>query len=62
MAEKSFRDFIAQLKKENKLVQLKKPASLKLELAGVLAALDGKPIYTEKIAGLAGARVAGNVF
>lgn len=60
--EKSFRDFIAQLKNGKKLVELKKPASLKLELAGVLAALDGKPIYTEKIAELPGARVAGNIF
>ena len=62
MAEKSFRDFIAQLKKEKKLVELKKPSSIKLELAGVLAALDGKPIYTEKIKELPGVRIAGNVF
>ena len=30
----SFREFVAQLKKRGKLVELKKPASLKLELAG----------------------------
>lgn len=62
MTEKPFRDFLAQLKKEGKLVELKKPASLKLELAGVLAALDGKPTYSEKIPELQGARVAGSIF
>ncbi len=62
MTEKSSRDFLSQLKAEKKLLELKKPASLKLELAGVLAALDGQPVYSEKITGLPGARVAGNVF
>ena len=38
----SFRDFIAKLKKEGKLAELKKEASLKLELAGVLAGAGGK--------------------
>ncbi|MCX6770335.1 MAG: UbiD family decarboxylase, partial [Candidatus Micrarchaeota archaeon] len=47
---------------EKKAVELSKPASLKLELAGVLAAFDGKPVYTEKVKELPGARVAGNVF
>jgi len=59
---KSFRDFVEELKKEKKLVELKKPASKKLELAGVLAALDGKPVYTEHVAENPGARVAGNIF
>ena len=58
----SFREFIGKLRKEGKLVELKKPASLKLELAAVLKALDGRAVYTEKISGLPGARVAGNVF
>ena len=58
----SFRDFIAKLKKEGKLVELKKEASLKLELAGVLLSLDGKAVYTEKVKELPGSRVAGNVF
>jgi len=58
----TFRDFIAQIKSEGKMVELKKPASLKLELAGVMAAFDGTPVYTERVAELPGARVAGNVF
>lgn len=58
----SFRDFISKLRSESKLVELRKESSLKLELAGVLHALDGRAVYTEKIAGLPGARVAGNVF
>ena len=59
---KSFRDFIAKLKKENKLVELKKPVSLNLELAGVMAALDGQPVRSEKIKETPGAIAAGNVF
>ncbi len=62
MAGASFRDFVLMLRKEGKLVELKRECSLSLELAGVLAALDGKPVYTEKVAGLPGAAVAGNVF
>lgn len=58
----SFREFLAAMRSSGKLVELKKSVSLHLELAGVLKALDGKPIYTEKIEGLPGARVAGNVF
>jgi len=61
-APMSFRDFIAKLRKEGKLVELKREASLKLELAGVLHALDGKAVYTEKVKETPGARVAGNVF
>jgi len=59
---RSFREFIESLKKQEKLVTLKKPASLKLELAGVMKALDGKPVYTELVGEVPGARVAGNVF
>ncbi len=44
------------------MVELSKPASLKLELAGVMAAFDGKPVYTEKIKEMPGVKVAGNVF
>lgn len=58
----AFRDFVEKLRKEKRCIELKRDASLKLELAGVLAAFDGKPVYTEHIAGLAGAQVAGNVF
>ena len=45
----TFRDFIANIRAECKMAELKKPASLKLELAGVMAAFDGKPVYTEKV-------------
>lgn len=62
MTDTVFRDFIERLRKEGKLLELKKPASLNLELAGVMAALDGKPAYTEKVTGLPDARVAGNIF
>ena len=59
---KTFRDFIERLRKEKKLVELKKPISKHLDLAGVLKALDGKPVYTEHVAENPGARVAGNIF
>jgi len=58
----TFREFVEKVRKEKRAVELSKPASLKLELAGVLAAFDGKPVYTEKVKELPGARVAGNVF
>ena len=58
----SFREFVARLRKEGRMAELKKPVSLHLELAGVLAALDGKPVYTEKVKETPGAKVAGNVF
>ena len=58
----SFREFIATLRQEGKMAELQKPASLKLELAGVMAAFDGTPVYTERVSELPGARVAGNVF
>lgn len=58
----AFRDFLAKLRKEGKCVELKKEASLKLELAGVMAAFDGTPVYSEKVKETPGARVAGNVF
>lgn len=58
----SFREFVGKLRSEKRIAELTKPASLKLELAGVMASLDGKPVYTEKVEGLPGARVAGNVF
>lgn len=58
----SFREFLARLKKEGRLLELQKECSLNLELSGVLHALDGQAVYTEKIKGLLSARVAGNVF
>ncbi|MGV8176979.1 MAG: UbiD family decarboxylase [Candidatus Bilamarchaeaceae archaeon] len=59
---KSFRDFIEQLRKEKKLIELKKPVSTRLELAGVLKALDGRPVFTDKIKEAEGMAVAGNIF
>lgn len=58
----AFRDFVGKIRAEGKIVELKKPASLNLELAGVLKALDGKPVYTEKVKETPGARVVGNLF
>jgi len=58
----TFRDFIAKIRSEGKMIELSRPASLKLELAGVMAAFDGQPVYTEKVKETPGARVAGNVF
>ena len=58
----SFRDFIAKLRKEGGMTELSRPVSLSLELAGVMAAFDGKPVYAEKVKETPGARVAGNVF
>ncbi len=58
----SFRDFVAGLRKDGKMAELSKPASLKLELAGVMAAFDGQPVYTERVPETPSARVAGNVF
>jgi len=58
----SFRDFVGKLRREGKLVELKKPASLKLELAAVMKELDGKPVFTDKISELPGAQAVGNVF
>lgn len=58
----SFRDFIAQLKKEKKLKDIKKQVSLNLELAGIMAALDSQPVFAEKIKETPGAVAVGNVF
>jgi UbiD family decarboxylase len=62
MNGKSFRDFIDKLRKEGKLVELKKPASKHLELAGLCTALEGKPFFTEKVKENSDAKVAANVF
>ncbi|MFA6328455.1 MAG: UbiD family decarboxylase [Candidatus Micrarchaeia archaeon] len=62
MKAMAFREFIAKLREEGKCVELKKPASLRLELAGVMAAFDGQPVYTERVPEVPGAKVAGNVF
>lgn len=59
---KSFRDFVEDLKKQGRLVELKRPVSKHLELGGVLKALDGKAVYTEQIKENPDARVVGNLF
>ena len=59
---KSFRDFIEQKRKEGKLVELKKPISKHLELAGLLHALDGQVVLAPQIKENPGAVVAGNVY
>ncbi len=58
----TLRDFIEKLRKEGKLLELKKPISKHLELASVLGALDGQVVYTDKIKENPGARIVGNVF
>ncbi|MFH2106923.1 MAG: UbiD family decarboxylase [Candidatus Micrarchaeota archaeon] len=55
----SFREFVEKIKKNGKLVELKKPISKYLDLAGILSQLDGKPVIGEA---KEGGRFAGNVF
>ncbi len=62
MKPMSFREFVDFLRKDRTLIELKRPVSKHLELAGVLKALDGRPVYTDKIIENPGARVAGNLF
>ncbi|MDD5337024.1 MAG: UbiD family decarboxylase, partial [Candidatus ainarchaeum sp.] len=58
----SFRDFVEHLREQGKLTVLTQPVSKHLELAGVLKALDGKPVYTDSIKENPDARVVGNIF
>jgi UbiD family decarboxylase len=55
------RDFINELDSEGLLVRIKKPVSMKYEAAGILKALDGKPVLFEKIKE-SEFRVIGNIF
>src|SRR3989338_2522052 len=59
---KSFSDFVGQLRREGRMLELKKPCSLKLELASVMKELDGRVVYTNRIPELPGAEAVGNVF
>ena len=59
---KSFREFISELNADGMFVELKKPISTNLELAGVLHALDGRPVMAAQIRETPGAVVVGNVF
>jgi hypothetical protein len=45
----SFRDFIERLRSGKKLVELKKPVSKNLEIAGLMHSLDGRPVYVQKV-------------
>jgi len=58
---KTFREFIEELKEKNKAKVVKKPISKHLDLAGLLHALDGTPVYVPKVEGSDFA-AAGNVF
>ena len=57
----SFRDFVDELRKQGKAVEAKKPLSKHLDLAGLMHALDGTPVYVPKVEGSA-FRAVGNVF
>jgi 2,5-furandicarboxylate decarboxylase 1 len=56
-----FRDFINKLDSEGLLIRIHKPVSVKFEAAGILKALDGKPVLFEKIKE-SEMPVAGNLF
>ncbi|MBU0590584.1 UbiD family decarboxylase [Candidatus Micrarchaeota archaeon] len=46
---KNFREFVEQLRKENKMAIAKKQVSKNLDLAGLMNSLDGCPIYVEQV-------------
>lgn len=45
----NLRNFISKLETEKKLVKIDKEVSVEYEIANILAALDGKPVYFSKI-------------
>ena len=57
----SFRSFLNAEERSGQLTRIKTPVSTKLEAAGVLKALDGKPVLFERVCE-SSLRVAGNVF
>jgi len=57
----SFRDFVERLRNENRLKEARKPVSKRLDLAGLMHALDGTPVYVPEVSG-SEFRAAGNVF
>lgn len=57
----SLRDFVETLRSQKKLVEIKKEVSKNLELAGVLHALDGRPVIFRKVKD-SKIPVVGNVF
>jgi len=59
---KTFREFVSELKADGTLVELNKPISKRLELAGVLHAMDGKAVMSKSVKENPGSVVVGNVF
>jgi len=57
----TFRGFIEKLEKEGKLAVAKKPVSKHLDLAGLMSAVDGRPLLVPEVQG-SGFRAVGNVF
>ena len=45
----SFRSFIEQLDKEGMLTRIKKEVSLEYEMAGIMVAMNEKPVFFEKV-------------
>ncbi len=58
---KSFRDFVEKLRSDHWAKETKRPIAKQLELAGLMHALDGTPVYVPKVTGSV-YRAAGNVF
>jgi UbiD family decarboxylase len=57
----TFRDFVETLRKEKKAAETRRPVSRNLDLAGLMHALDGCPVYVPEVEGSA-FRAVGNVF
>jgi len=60
--QNSFRDFLEKLRFERKILDVKKPVSKNLELAGVCHKLDGNALYIPKIKECPNYKAAANVF
>jgi UbiD family decarboxylase len=58
---KTFREFVEKLRKEERMAELVKPISKDLDMAGLMFALDGKPVYAPKVEG-SGFAAVGNLF
>jgi len=56
-----FRDFVDGLRKSGKAVTLRKPVSKNLDLAGLMHALDGKPVFAPEVEG-SDFPAVGNIF
>lgn len=58
---KTFHEYVEQLREENKMAIAKKAISRNLDLAGLMGALDGCPVYAEDVKGC-GFSAVGNVY